>query len=69
MTDPERLCDTSFQVLERYPRGLGDLNTRRVMWQLLKGVDYIHSNKVRISVAACVLCAREFAAASSPPRQ
>ena len=40
-------CIVRKQVLERYPRGLGDLNTRRVMWQLLKAVDYVHANKAR----------------------
>ena len=45
-------CRLPHQVLERYPRGLGDLNTRRVMWQLLKAVDYIHANKVASRPAA-----------------
>ena len=34
------------QVLERQPRGLGAVETRRVMWQLVKAVDYLHSRTV-----------------------
>lgn len=34
------------QVLERHPHGLSQLDTRRVMWQLIKAVDYLHSRKV-----------------------
>lgn len=38
---------TVLEDLERHPRGLGDRATRRIMWQLVKSVEYLHSQQVR----------------------
>ena len=37
---------TVLEDLERHPRGLGDRATRRIMWQLVKSVEYLHSQQV-----------------------
>ena len=38
---------TVLQELERCPKGMGDLRTRRVMWQLVRAAEYLHSIKAR----------------------
>ena len=38
---------TVLQELERCPKGMGDLRTRRVMWQLVRATEYLHSIKAR----------------------
>lgn len=37
---------TVLDALKLQPRGLGDACTRRIMWQLVKAVEYLHSQKV-----------------------
>ncbi|KAK9841780.1 hypothetical protein WJX81_002502 [Elliptochloris bilobata] len=37
---------TVLEDLERHPRGLGDRATRRIMWQLVKSVEYLHSQQI-----------------------
>ncbi|EIE26460.1 Pkinase-domain-containing protein, partial [Coccomyxa subellipsoidea C-169] len=37
---------TVLDCLKMQPRGLGDAPTRRIMWQLVKAVEYLHTQKV-----------------------
>ena len=37
---------TVLEALKVHPKGLGSLATRRIMWQLVKAVEYLHSLKV-----------------------
>ena len=37
---------TVLEALKVHPRGLGGLATRRIMWQLVQAVAYLHSQKV-----------------------
>ena len=37
---------TVLEALKVHPRGLGGLATRRIMWQLVKAIEYLHSQKV-----------------------
>ena len=37
---------TVLEALKVHPRGLGGLATRRIMWQLVQAVGYLHSQKV-----------------------
>jgi hypothetical protein len=34
------------QELQKSARGIGDLETRRIMWQLVRAVDHLHSSQV-----------------------
>ena len=34
------------QALEAKPQGLGDLETRKIMWQIVRATDYLHSQDV-----------------------
>ena len=36
---------TVLDCLKLQPRGLGDATTRRIMWQLVKAVEYLHTQK------------------------
>ncbi|CAL8466762.1 g6298 [Coccomyxa elongata] len=36
---------TVLDCLKLQPRGLGDAPTRRIMWQLVKAVEYLHTQK------------------------
>ncbi len=42
---------TVLDCLKMQPRGLGDAPTRRIMWQLVKAVEYLHTQKVPLSVS------------------
>ena len=37
---------TLLQELERRPEGLDPLDTKKVMWQLVRGIDYLHQHQV-----------------------
>ena len=34
------------QALEAKPQGLGDLETRKIMWQIVRATEYLHSQDV-----------------------
>ena len=38
---------TVLEALKRHPRGLGSLPTRRIVWQLVSAMQYLHSQKAR----------------------
>ena len=42
----EYVESTLLEALERHPEGLEAGEVRRIMWQLIRGVDYLHSNTV-----------------------
>ena len=46
---------TVLQALEAAPRGLGNAAAKRILWQLLRALDYLHSRSVRArgSLMAC----------------
>ena len=46
------------QALQQAPRGIGDLQTRRIMWQLVRAADHLHSNHVRPSNSITITKAR-----------
>jgi len=46
---------TVLEDLERHPRGLGDRATRRIMWQLVRSVEYLHSQQVRAGGALALM--------------
>ena len=37
---------TLLQELERRPEGLDPLDTKKIMWQLVRGIDYLHQHQV-----------------------
>ena len=39
----EYVESTLLEELERRPEGLDPLNVKKIMWQLIRGVDYLHS--------------------------
>ena len=42
----EYVESTLLEALERHPEGLEPGEVRRIMWQLIRGVDYLHSHQV-----------------------
>ena len=42
----EYVESTLLQELERRPEGLDPLDTKKVMWQLVRGIDYLHQHQV-----------------------
>lgn len=46
---------TVLEDLERHPRGLGERATRRIMWQLVRSVEYLHSQQVRAGGALALM--------------
>lgn len=56
---------TVLDCLKLQPRGLGDAATRRIMWQLVTAVKYLHSQKVaptltfRLATVSSRICAED----------
>jgi len=45
---------TALDDLERYPTGADEGYVKKVMWQVLKGVEFCHSHNVR-TILVCLL--------------
>ena len=42
----EYVESTLLEELERRPEGLDPLDTKKIMWQLVRGIDYLHQHQV-----------------------
>lgn len=40
---------TVLDDLEKYPNGLNEMTVRKILWQVLRGVEFCHSHNVGIS--------------------
>ena len=42
----EFMDSTLLEELERHPEGLDPIEVKKIMWQLIKGLEYLHSHQV-----------------------
>ena len=40
---------TVLDDLEKYPNGLSEMTVRKILWQVLRGVEFCHSHNVSIA--------------------
>lgn len=52
---------TALDDLEKYPMGAEESFVKKIMWQVIKGVEFCHSHSVRIYVIfSCILCMHDY---------
>ena len=50
----EYVQQTILECLKVQPHGLGSLLTKQITWQLVKALEYMHSQKVQTHRHACI---------------